>query len=161
MEFQQNPRLGAVVVSFIVASLANLLPLPSDWLWFRPEFVVLVVIYWTIALPEQVGVGAAFIMGLIQDVLENALLGQHALAFVVLAYVCSLSYRRIRNFAVWQQSVWVFVLVGIHQLMWNWGSTFSGRTADSLIFLLPALTSALVWPLVMTFTGLRRLRPSR
>lgn len=134
MESQGKPLLGAVFMSFFVASLANLLPMPADWIWLRPEFVVLVVIYWTVTLPDQVGVGMAFAMGLVQDVLEHSLLGQHALAFVVLAYVCSLSYRRLRNFALWQQSAWIFVLVGIHQLMWSWGSTFSGRAADSLIF---------------------------
>lgn len=158
MELQQNPPLGAVFISFILASLANLLPMSAQWSWLRPEFVALVVIYWTVTLPEQVGVGMAFAMGLAQDVLENSLLGQHALAFVVLAYVCSLSYRRLRSYGLWQQSAWIFVLVGIHQLMWNWGSTFSGRSADSLIFLVPAFTSALIWPLIMTLPSPRRLR---
>lgn len=161
MELQHNPKLGAVFISFLVASLIMLLPLPSGWAWVRPELVVLVVIYWTVTLPDHVGVGMAFLMGLVQDVLENALLGHHALALVALAYVCSLSYRRIRNFALWQQSAWVFVLVGIHQLLWNWGSTFSGRTADSLIFLLPALTSALLWPLITVLPGLRLFRTQR
>lgn len=160
MELQQSPPLGIVVISFLLASLANLLPLPTEWAWLRPEFVALAVIYWTISLPDQVGVGVAFAVGLLQDVLENTLLGQHALACVILAYVCSLSYRRIRNFAVWQQSAWIFVLVGIHQLLWNWGSTFSGRTTDSLIFLLPALTSAFFWPLLLHL-HLRQLRQRR
>ncbi|MGI1677226.1 MAG: rod shape-determining protein MreD [Cellvibrionaceae bacterium] len=138
-----------VSFSFFVALLLAVFPLPVTWAWYRPEFVALLVIYWVMALPQNVGVGMAFIVGLLQDIAEYAVLGQHALALVAVAYVCMLSYRRIRNYALWQQSAWVFVLVGLHQLFWNWVHGFDGPAAQSLIFLVPALVSALAWPLVL------------
>ncbi|MGQ9426186.1 rod shape-determining protein MreD [Gilvimarinus sp. F26214L] len=149
MELHRRPRLGLPVASFLVALLLGVVPLPQGAAWFRPEFVALLVIYWTMALPDHMGVGMAFIVGLLQDLVESSALGQHALALVVVAYVCVLSYRRIRNYALWQQSGWVFILVGIHQLFWNWVNSLTGPSAQSLIFLLPALISALIWPLVL------------
>lgn len=149
MQFQQTPGLGLVVSSFAVALVLSVAPVPPGWAWFRPELVALLAIYWVMALPGQVGVGMAFAVGLVQDVVENATIGQHALALVAVAYVCVLSYQRIRNYAVWQQSAWVFVLVGIHQLFWNWVHSLAGPAAQSLIFLVPALVSALVWPIVL------------
>lgn len=156
MEFQQRPRLGLAVFSFAAAMLFSIVPLPADWAWFRPELVVLLVIYWVMAMPEQMGVGMAFAVGLVQDIVENAIPGQHALALVAVAYVCLLSYQRIRNYALWQQSAWVFILVGIHQLFWNWVHSVGGSAAQSLIFLVPALVSALLWPFLLL--GMESLR---
>jgi rod shape-determining protein MreD len=156
MEFQQHPRLGLVVLSFAAAMLLSVVSLPADWAWFRPEFVALLVIYWVMAMPEQLGVAMAFTVGLVQDIVENAIPGQHALALVAVAYVCLLSYQRIRNYALWQQSAWVFILIGIHQLFWNWAHSLTGPAAQPLIFLVPALVSALLWPLLLV--GMEGLR---
>lgn len=161
MELQQSPGLGLVVLSFALALLLSIVPLPESWAWFRPEFVALLVIYWVMAMPEQLGVGLAFTVGLTQDVVESAILGQHALALLALAYVCMLSYQRIRNYALWQQSAWVFVLIGIHQLFWNWVHSLDGIAAQSLIFLAPALISALLWPFVLILMENLRLRTRR
>lgn len=120
-----------------------------EFRWLRPEFVALLVIYWMMALPHQLNAGLAWCAGLLQDVIEGAVIGEHALALVILAYICQLSYRRIRSYAVWQQACWVFVLVGIHQLFCNWVNSLSGYQAPPLLFLVPALFSALLWPLVV------------
>jgi len=161
MEFQQRFPLGAILLSFALALLLSVYPLPDAWQWFRPEFVALLVIYWVTALPDRIGVGAAFVVGLLQDLVENAVPGQHALALVALSYVCLLSYQRIRNYALWQQSAWVFILIGIHQLFWNWVHSLAGPAAQSLIFLVPALVSALLWPFVLMLMQGIRLRSRR
>lgn len=161
MEFQQNPNFGLLTISILLAMLLSILPLPDGWGWFRPEFVALLVIYWVMALPDHVGIGAAFVIGLVQDVVENVTFGQHGLALVAVAYVCVLSYQRIRNYALWQQSAWVFVLIGIHQLFWNWVHSLAGPAAQSLVFLLPALVSALVWPVVLILMEWLRIRTRR
>ena len=81
--------------------------------------------------------------------MEGALLGQHALALVLVGYVCLLSYQRLRNYAAWQQAAWLFVLVGVQQLVGNWVNSLSGHEYYGLGFLWPALTSDLCWPLIM------------
>jgi len=118
--------------------ILSVYPLPLSWGWFRPAFVALIVIYCSIVLPQHFGVGAAWFVGLLQDIIEFSTLGQHALALMAVAYVCHLSYQRIRNYALWQQSAWVFILVGIHQLFWNWVHSLQGTAASPLMFLIPA-----------------------
>jgi len=145
-----------MLASVLLALLLAVYPLPGVGPWMRPEFVVLLAIYWVMVLPQAAGPGLIWLVGLFQDVVEGAVLGQHAFALVVIAYICQLSYQRLRNYALWQQAGLVFVLVGIHQLLGNWVYSLSGGTSKSLLFLLPAFTSALCWPLLVV--GMNRLR---
>lgn len=145
-------------ISLAIALVLSVFPLPVSWAWFRPEFVALVAIYWGIVFPQYFGLGTAWLVGLVQDVVEYSLLGQHALALVAVVYVCHLSYQRIRNYALWQQSAWVFILVGIHQLFWNWVHSLQGNAATPIYFLLPALISALAWPMLLIMMEWVRLR---
>jgi rod shape-determining protein MreD len=155
---QSAHPLLVIGLSLALAMLLSVFPLPLNWGWFRPAFVALVVIYWAIVLPQQFGVGAAWVVGLIQDVVQYSVLGQHALALMAVAYVCHLSYQRIRNYALWQQSAWIFILIGIHQLFWNWVHSLQGSAASPAYFLLPAFVSALVWPIILIMMEWTRLR---
>ncbi|GAB1258335.1 rod shape-determining protein MreD [Aurantivibrio plasticivorans] len=154
----QTHNYTVVVLSFVVAMCLSVYPLPDSWQWFRPEFVALLVIYWVTALPHQVGILTAFIVGLAQDIVELSVIGLHALCLVAVAYFCVLSYQRIRSYALWQQSLWVFVLTGIHQVFWNWAQSFSGPNSDSLMFLTPALVSAVMWPVILIVMEWVRIR---
>lgn len=145
-----------IVTSFLAAFALTILPLP-DWLaQVRPEWVALVLIYWCMALPGRVGVGVAWIVGLLLDVLRGGLLGQHALSLALVAYITLQLYQRIRVFPLWQQAVSVLILILLHLLLQLWIKGISGNPPPALIFLLPALSSMLLWPLM--FLGLRRLR---
>ena len=137
-----------VWVGFLISLLLMIYPLSPQLQWFRPEWVALLVIYWTIKLPLQVSLTPIWLLGLFLDVLEGSLLGLHALALMGVVYVCLLTYQRFQNYVLWHQSLLVFVMVGIHQLVDNWVHSLSGSAAQSLIFLLPALISALAWPLL-------------
>ena len=148
--------LWVILLSFMVALWLSVLPMPHWLQWARPEWVTLVLIYWVIALPSRVGMTVAFIVGLVLDVLEGAILGQHALALVVVAYVSTLLHQRLRMFVVWQQAAMVFVLVGINQLVVQWVHSLGTLGDRSMTFLLPALVSALLWPWI--FSSLRHLR---
>ena len=116
----------------------------------------MVLIYWVIALPERVGIGIAWMTGLVQDIVEGAMLGQNALALAVLAYLGLILYQRLRMFTPMQQGGVVFVLVGLNQLLSHWVQTLAGAVSTDLLFLLPAMVSALLWPLLSAF--LRMLR---
>jgi len=161
MDLHQTQNLTIIGGSFAVALALAVFPLPDSWAWFRPQFVVLLVIYWIMALPHRVGIGMAWLAGLAQDIVEQGILGQHALGMVAVAYVCALSYQRIRNYALWQQCAWIFILVGIHQLFWNWVQSLQGYNSESLIFLLPALMSAIMWPFVLVLMEWLRVRALR
>ena len=146
-----------IASSFFAALVLAILPLP-EWLqWGRPEWVGLALVYWVIALPHRVGLLTALLVGVVVDALEGAVLGQNALALTVVAILSLTLYQRLRVYNLWQQSAVVFVLMGIHQMICQWVQTLQGAAATSLMFLLPALSSALLWPLVLhSLRGARR-----
>ncbi|MDJ0879160.1 MAG: rod shape-determining protein MreD [Halieaceae bacterium] len=155
----QQPAQGTwvIVLTFAAAFLLAAYPLPTGLRWARPEWVTLVLIYWTIALPQRVGIVVAFGVGLLLDVLEGSVLGQNALSLSVVTYLALVLYQRLRVFNVLQQASVIFVMVGINQLVSQWVQNLTGVGAVSLLFLLPAFLSALLWPAVLTvLRGLRR-----
>ena len=145
-----------IVLSVIVALLLNIVPVPLWGLAGRPEFVAMGVLCWVIALPEHVGIGFAWMFGLVQDIVEGSPLGQNALALAVLAYLSLILYQRLRMYTPVQQAAVIFVLIGINQMLCHWVQTLTGTASPNLLFLLPALVSALLWPLIAAFLRLIR-----
>lgn len=149
---------GVILLTFLGAYLLAVLPMPQWLLWARPEWVALTLVYWVIALPHRVGIATALLLGVGLDMLEGALLGQNAFALVIVATLSLVLYQRLRLYSLWQQSAVVFVLVGINQLICQWVQNLQGVGAQSLLFLLPAVSSALLWPVMLLV--LRSLRRS-
>ncbi|MCB1677769.1 MAG: rod shape-determining protein MreD [Halioglobus sp.] len=146
-----------ILLTFLAAYVLAVLPLPQWLLWARPEWLALTLLYWTIALPHRVGMVTGLSLGLGLDVLEGAALGQNALALAVLAGLTLTLYQRLRVYGLWQQAAVVFVLIGINQLVCQWVQNLEGVGAPALFFLIPAFSSALLWPVVLhTLRGLRR-----
>lgn len=135
-----------ILATFIVAMLLSVYPLPFAWRWWRPEFVLMVAIYWIFTQPLRLSLLALCLIGIFQDVLEGTPLGQHGLALVIVAYIGLLSWQRVRNYSLWQQSCWVFVLIAISQLTDAWVQAMSGLPVSGLEFLIPAFASACFWP---------------
>lgn len=144
---QANKPRGSwvILVSIVLAYLLTLTPMP-DWagLW-RPDWVGMVLIYWCMALPHRVSVGAAWSTGLLLDVLTASLLGQHALGYTLMIAVVDALHQRLRLFPRWQQAVGVFVLIATSQLPMLWARGILGQAPEDLSFLYSALTSMLLW----------------
>ncbi|HWV16836.1 MAG TPA: rod shape-determining protein MreD [Cellvibrio sp.] len=136
-----------VVASFLVALVLSVYPLPLSWRWWRPELVLLMTIYWVSVFPLTISLLFLCVVGLFQDLLFAVPLGQHSLAMMIVAYISIMSYRRVRNFALWKEAAWVFVLVIISQIPNAWVQTMAGRPVPGLLYIAPAITSALFWPL--------------
>ena len=144
-------------LTFLAAFLLAVIPLPQWLLWARPEWPALVLIYWTIALPHRVGLFTGLIVGVLLDSIEGAVFGQNAFSLMMVAMLSLILYQRLRVFNVLQQAGTVFILVGINQLICQWVQNLQGRGVDSLLFLLPAFSSALMWPVVLhVLRSLRR-----
>ena len=144
--------LWVIALTFVVAMVLAILPLPDsvpiELGYLRPQWVVLVLIYWVIALPDRVGILVAWSIGLIVDVLLGSLLGQHGVAFILVAYIASSLYQRLRMFSLWQQSMIVFAIVGLNQLINIWIESIVGIGDWNLWYLLSSVVSALLWPSV-------------
>jgi rod shape-determining protein MreD len=134
----------------------RIVPWPQTWLPYNPDWVLLFLIYWTMAIPERVGVGYAWCIGMFSDVLTGRMLGQHALAYAVVAYICVKWHRRLRLSPVYQQMVSVLMLLLLDHLLIFWTQHIRATSAIGFVYWLPALIGALVWPAV--FQCLRWLR---
>lgn len=132
-----------------LAILCLILPTPMWVNWIRPEFPLLVLIYWSMAAPQQCGVLIAAITGLVCDVLTGTILGQHMAAYAFTTSITALLYKRLRTLDVWHQAWFVFLLVGLEQMFEHWLATLFGRSSPGLWFMLPVLISSLIWPAFM------------
>ncbi|MDR9414539.1 MAG: rod shape-determining protein MreD [Spiribacter sp.] len=154
---EPRPRgIGLIAVTIIVGLLLDLIPLPSAIEVFWPPWALLVLVYWSLAMPSRVGVGVAWIVGLVQDVLQGTLLGAHAIAFALAAYLTIQVYQRMRAVPIWQQAITVLMLLLIVRLILLWVRELMGAGGLSWQFWMPAVTGTIAWPLV--FFVLRSLR---
>ncbi|HVK98959.1 MAG TPA: rod shape-determining protein MreD [Dongiaceae bacterium] len=146
---QSNAGVGLVLLSLLVAYVLTIMPLPEWANAGRPAWVAMVLIYWVIAQPHRVGVVVGWLAGLMLDVLVGNVLGQNALALAVIAYTAYVLHMRIRVFPIWQQCLAVLVLVGIYMLV-NLMIIRAVRTPNwTMLYWLPVLVSALIWPWVV------------
>ncbi|TVZ40761.1 rod shape-determining protein MreD [Alteromonadaceae bacterium 2753L.S.0a.02] len=147
-------HITVIILSLLLGLIFAVYPFPTDYGFLRPELVCMVVIFWIMNSPQHLGMLFAFCVGLLQDVVEVGVWGGHAMALTLLAYICLMSYQRIRNYSVWHQSLWVFILVGVHQVVVNWVQGLAGYRAPAHYLLASTMISALCWPLIV-FTLLR------
>jgi rod shape-determining protein MreD len=145
-----------ITCSFLLAFLASSLPLPAWLSRFWPDWVAMVLIYWCLALPQRIGIGAGWLVGLLVDVGRGALLGQHALAFAAVAYLTLQTHRRIRVFSPWRQMFSVLAFLLIEQFLVFWISGVIGYPPRDGWYLAPAAGGMLLWPLL--FVVLRDVR---
>jgi rod shape-determining protein MreD len=147
-----NPQyiLQPVKVSFMALSLLaavafNLLP----WQDVRgvPDLVALVLVFWCVHQPRKMGIGIAWLLGLFMDAANGVLIGQHALAYAVLAYAAQGLHRRIQRFSLASQSVHVLVLLVGAQLVMLAVRMAAGGTFPGWSYLLGAVIAAALWPL--------------
>lgn len=145
-----------ILVTMFVALLLTAMPLP-DWITtWRPAWVAMVVIYWSMALPQRFSIGSAWVMGILLDVLQGSLLGQHAIGLSIVAYVTANLHLQIRQHPLYQQSVFVGLLISVYLCLVVWVNGVIGRPPHSWFFLAPVITSMLLWPWL--FVILRDIR---
>lgn len=151
-------RGGLVIVLSIALTLVlTIFPLPEAVQPYRPQWVALVILYWCMAIPERVGVGISFLSGILLDVLTGSLLGQHALGLSVIAFITVQTHQRVRVFPLWQQSIFIGVLLVIDRLLMLWIDGATGRMTPGLVYWAPPLIGILLWPWVyIVMRDLRR-----
>ena len=134
------------VLSVVVALVLSISLFPVDWLAFRPEWLGLVVFYWTFRAPAQFGVLLAGFLGLLLDSLEGTALGINAAAMSVIAFLVLAMHQRLRMYPLPQQCLVVFLILGTNQMLVHFLKQLVGADSPGFVYLWPAVTGALVWP---------------
>jgi len=134
----------------LVAALAlSVVPLPAAAAPFRPDWAPLVLVYWALLTPGHFGLFLAFGIGLAVDTLSGALLGQHALALVIVVYLALRFHLRIRVFPIWQMSATVMVLLALYEFVLFWVDGAAGVTVPYVERWGPVITGTMLWPLML------------
>lgn len=144
-----------IVATVCAAWMLALLPMPDWAVDFRPEWTLLVLAYWTMALPTRVGIGWCWLAGLALDVLLGSLLGQHALALALVGWVVARTHLQVRVYPPWQQALVIVAMVAMYEFVLFWTDGIAGTRSDPRWQ--PVLTTALLWPWVSAIMrGIRR-----
>jgi len=134
-----------IAFTLLLAFAANLLPLGRQPA--MPDLLAVALVFWNVHQPRRVGVGVAFMFGLLMDVHQGALLGQHALAYTLLGFVAIAMHRRLLWFGVLDQAVQVLpVFVAAHTVSLVVRLLAGGMFPGWWILAAPLL-EALLWPL--------------
>ena len=135
----------APVLSLFAALLLAAMPLPASIIAFKPDWVALTLMYWTLTAPPAFGLATAFAAGLVLDTLTGSLLGQHALGLLLLVYVCGRFRLRLRAFPVVQSTIVVAALLAANEFLLLWIDGIAGRTVPLSERWPPIASGTLVW----------------
>jgi len=146
-----------VPLTLLVALMLMMLPLPPWARPFRPDWLSIVALYWALAIPRALGIGSAWLLGLLLDVAHGTLLGQHALGLAIIVYIALRSYQQIRIAPLGQQGLIIMLLLAIKQSIVLWVDGAIGRMPANIpLYYAPSLLAVVLWP--WAFIILRDLR---
>jgi rod shape-determining protein MreD len=152
-------RASTIIVSFALALFLSFLP----WRDLRlvPDFVALVLIFWCVHQPRVIGLGVAWALGLLVDAGNGVLLGQHALAYSLLAFLSVWLSRRILWFGPWLQALHVGAMLLTAQLVTLLVRLAAGDSFPGWPMLVGTIAAALLWPAVTWVLLLPQRRAER
>lgn len=148
MSERRVSRTLPIIATFIVALMLAIAPLPGWAEPYRPDFVTLTLIYWSMTLPQNYSVGSAWIVGVVLDVAQGTLLGQHALALSLVVYITVKFHLQLRQFPMLQLSATVFALLALHRFILFWINGVVGVNAPAETYWGPVISGTLVWPIL-------------
>ena len=127
---------------------------------WMPDVLSIVLVFWCVHQPRKVGIGVAFFLGLVTDVHQAALLGQHALTYTALGYLAVMIHRRLLWFSVPSQAMQVLPLFMAAHALELTVRMMSGALFPGWMILIAPIAEALLWPLVSAWTleGSRRFK---
>lgn len=143
-----------IVISILLAMVLILMPLPDSLRVVRPEWVLLTIMYWAMALPRRVGVGYAWLVGLFMDVLLGGILGILAFSYALVVYLVLHFHLQLRQFPLWQQALSLMSLILLVHIV----TVVMTPVMTEWHAWLPAVVSTFLWPLIYVF--LRAVRRS-
>ena len=150
-----------VLLTLLCGLAANALPMSGAALLMRPDFLALILLYWCIQEPRLIGVGIAWCVGLVMDVTDGTVFGQHALAYAVLAYAAEYFRRRVLRFPLWQQAAQVALLLLACSLLVLVIRVVGGAPTPRWTYVVGPLVGAFLWPLItVVLQGPQRPRHS-
>ena len=134
-----------IAISIFFALVMALMPLPISFEPYRPDWVLMVLMYWSLAVPHRLNIGTAWVVGLLMDLASGSPLGVNSLTYSVCIFITASNFQKIRNFSLWQQSILIALFLTLYHLMQFWLNHFLMGVYFSPLYMWPVLTGMLCW----------------
>jgi rod shape-determining protein MreD len=138
-----------VYFTLVAALLLQLLPFSGVWLQIKPDFLLLVVLFWLLRAPNICNIGQAWTAGILMDLVTGDVLGQNALAYAITAFLAVMYQRRLILFSALQQSLYVLLLLFVNEVILLLLKSFSGIEYFGWTYFVPSLTGVMLWYAVL------------
>lgn len=154
----RHTSLITIYLTLLVALICQLYPWQGQGVVFRPDFMLVVFLYWVMRAPNLCNVGTAWVAGILVDLATGSLLGQHALSFTLTAFLALTYQRRLVLFNPWQLTAYVAVLLLLARIIMLLLKLFEGNDNLGLHHLWPVVTGLMLWQIMNLIFG-RLTRP--
>lgn len=156
MRTQPLFQLLVLILIFVIGFVLEIMPWPLGFQGLRPAWIVLILIYWTLALPDKISIGTAFVIGVVWDLVLGSILGIHALALSLAIYFIAKYHLILRNLSLWLQSLLVMIYIAIIRLTVFIIELLLHSAEFNSQELLGAVISGILWPWI--FLLMRQIR---
>ena len=144
---QNNTNRMVALVMGIIGLTFTIIPVPQAFVDFKPNWILLFLIFLSINLPKQFNLGYAFVFGLIIDVIKGAFLGQHALALTVIIFITTKYHLQLRIFPKLQLMAIIMIFLVLYHFILFWINGVAGISTEIQDYWGPMITSWIIWPI--------------
>ncbi len=138
-----------ITITTLLGLILAIVPLPEVIRPARPHLLLLLVIYWSLSAPRVAGLMFAWLCGFALDVIKGPLFGQHAIAFLLVAYLVHKAQLRMRVLPIAHQTFWVFGFLAAYEFVVFWIDGIIGPAITTWMRWLPVIVSTALWPLIV------------
>ncbi|MBU0654669.1 MAG: rod shape-determining protein MreD [Gammaproteobacteria bacterium] len=150
----REPRFpGAVIVTLLIAIILTIIPLGEQLSFWRPEWIALTFVHWALIIQDRISLLLAFVVGLAVDTLFGSILGQHALGYLLVAYLSVRLGLRMTPEAFLQQIALLGAVLGLYMLINLWIQGVTGNGSGGLLYWASMFSSIVVWPVYHALLG--------
>jgi len=149
----RQTSLVSIYITLVIALLCQLFPWVGQGVVIRPDFMMVVLLYWLLRAPNLCNVGTAWLAGMLVDLATGSLLGQHALSFCFTAYVALSYQRRLVLFNKGQLLAYVALLLLIQRVVILLLKLFAGNEGPGWVYLIPVITGLVLWQIMLFLFG--------
>lgn len=147
-------RTKFVSMLFIYLTLAtaivfNMMIFPSSIQFFKPNFLLLVVLYWIVKVPRKINIGHAFVCGLLLDMLYGSILGIRAFSYSLMAYLMVKTFVRMETYSLLQQSLSIMIISALGQIISFWLEHVFGLAIIDYHMIFSSFSDAFTWPFLV------------
>jgi len=147
---------GVIFLTLVIALTLALIPMSVGLAPWRPDWPLMIMLYWVLALPHRVSIGITFLFGVAVDILLGSTFGIHAGVYALVAYFIARHYQRIRNFSLVHQALLIGFLIAIERSLVFLLEYYLNDAQLAPTYFWPVISSAVMWPWL--FLILRKIR---